>query len=463
MSGNRSEFEQGLAEMLLEDKENVQRVLESASEESIASTIRMGVEQGRQQVRRRKSRLAVHMTASAVIVLVLLTACIRVSPAFAELVREIPGLTGVVELIKGDTTLTSAINHEFIQPVNKSVSKNGYTLTVDGVMADQQRIVIFYTADGQGVSEDMDITDYKVTDGYGEPLEALIGSSYYAIGHTELEKDDATSIHDMMDIMLGEGVPVPGVIRFSLKLGGEWHEVDIPVDHSRFEELREEITLNKEFEVGGQRFLIEKALVTPLQASVTIRREPDARIRANSFIKLALVDEKGRRWETKGGFGMLDDGTTTLTFQSNYFEKPEHLRLVADGLLLSLKDQKFVINTETGDTLETPDDRIRLTNVQSSSSAIELSIEATRLNELEQFYGYWLFDHKAVFHDASGTEYTLLDHDGTQSTSRGDADGSGFMYEAYYSIPNKPYKQPLTFELYQYPGYVEEPVNVVIK
>ncbi|ACS98834.1 hypothetical protein Pjdr2_0154 [Paenibacillus sp. JDR-2] len=464
MSGNKPELEQGLDPFLREDKARVQRILEYASDESFAAAVRIGVQQGRQQLKRRKrSRLTLQMAAAAACVLVLLTACIRVSPAFAELVREIPGLNGVVELIKGDSTLTSAMNHEFIQPVNQSQSKNGYTFKVDGIMADQQRIVIFYTAEGPEVSKGANSTEYKIADGNGDPLEAMIGSNYYSIGKTGTEPDTANRIHDMIDIMLVDGVPVPSEIRFSLKLGGEWHEVDIAVDRSRFEQLKEDITLNKTIDIGGQKFIIEKALVTPLQASVTIRKVPDSRMRANHFIQLALVDEKGRRWETKGGFGMLDEGTTTLTFQSNYFEKPQHLRLVADGLLLSPKGQKFVINTETRETLETPDDRIQLANVQVTASGIKLSIEAKRLSEPEQGYGYWLLNYKALFHDATGAEFMLKDSDGIQSSSRGNADGSGGTYEAYYTIPDKPYKQPLTFELYQYPGYVEQPVNVVIK
>jgi hypothetical protein len=464
MSGNRTEFEQGFSELWLEDKAKVQQVLVDSPEESIASAIRMGVEQGRRQVKgRKRSRLLFQMAVAIAGILVLLTACIRVSPAFANLVREIPGLNGVVQLIKGDSTLTNAINHEFIQPVNKSDSKNGYTFTVDGIMADQQRIVIFYTAEGPDKNDLSHIAEYKITDGNGKSLEALIGSSYSNIGQQELEADKSTGIQDMIDIMLAEGVEVPDVLKFSLKLGGEWHEVDITIDRSRFEAMREEIMVNRAFEVGGQRFVMEKALITPLQASVTLRKEPDSQFRANNFIKIALIDEKGRRWETKGGFGMLDDGTTTLTFQSNYFEQPKKLRLVADGLLLSPKGQKLVVNTETGETVKTPDDRIRLTNVHKNSSNIELSIEATNLSGPEQGYGYWLLDHKAVFHDASGSEYTLMDRNGTQSSYRGNAEGTGFIYEAYYTIPNKPYKQPLTFELYQYPGYVEEPVNVVIK
>lgn len=466
MSGNSTELEKELYEFFSEDKKKVNREIDEVTELSLSSAIRLGVERGQQQGRRRNSgRITIKMTAAVVCVFVLLTACIRVSPAFAELVREIPGLNGAVELIKGDKTLTNAMNHEFIQPVNKSDSKHGYTLTVDGIMADHQRMVVFYTTTGPDVSKDARNPEYKITDGNGGHLEAAIGSNYYSIGKTasELESDKATSTHDMLDIMFVEGVPVPDVVKFSLKLGGEWHEIDITVDHSRFEELSEEIALNKTIEIGGQRFILEKALITPLQATVTIRREPDAKIRANSFIQLALMDEKGRRWETKGGFGMLDDGTTTLTFQSNYFEKPSELRLVADGLRMSPKGKKFVINTETGETLETPDDRIHLANVQKTSQGMGLSIEARHLKSFEQGYGYWLLDHKAVFHDASGTAYTLLEHDGTQSSLRGDADGSGVTYEAYYTIPDKPYKQPLTFELYQYPGYVEEPVNVVIK
>ncbi|NIK72432.1 DUF4179 domain-containing protein [Paenibacillus sp. BK720] len=463
MSGNKPEFDQ-ILDQLLQDKAEVQRMLEHTSEESFSAAVKIGVEKGRQQLKRRKRRrLTLQMAVAAACVLVLLSACIRVSPAFAELMREIPGLNGVVELIQGDSTLTSAMNHEFIQPVNKSVSKNGYTLTVDGIMADQQRLVIFYSREGQDVNDDIKPIDYKITDSSGNELKGLIGWGYSLIGKTESEIKDMTNIRDRMDITLSDGIKMPDAIRFSIKLGGAWQDIDIAINHKQFDQMREEIPVNQTFKVADQRFTVEKALITPLQATVIIRREPDAKIRANSFMRLALVDEKGRRWETKGGFGMLDDGTTTLTFQSNYFEKPEHLRLVADGLLLSPKGQKFVINTETGETLETPDDRIQLTNVQVTASGVKLSIEAKRLSEPEQGYGYWLLNYKALFHDATGAEFNLKEGDGVQSSSRGNTDGSGGSYEAYYTIPDKRYKQPLTFELYQYPGYVEQPVNVVIK
>ncbi|GLX71319.1 DUF4179 domain-containing protein [Paenibacillus glycanilyticus] len=464
MNGNRSEFEQRMINSLQADKEKANQESGQVSEESMASAIRFGVEYGRQHSRNRKrSRVTIQMGVAAACVLVLLTACIRVSPAFAELMREVPGLNGVVELIKGDQTLENAMSHDFLQPVNKSVSDNGYTLSVEGIMADQQRLVIFYTREGPDVNDNISPIDYKITDSNGNELKGLISWGHSFIGKTESEIKDMTSVSDRMDITLSDGIVMPDVVTFSMKLGNEWLAMDIVVDHRRFEQLEEQITVNRTFEVGGQTFTLEKTLITPLQATVTIRREPDDNIRVNSFIRLALLDEKGRRWETKGGYGMLDEGTTTLTFQSNYFEKPKHLRLVADGLMLSPKGQKLVINTETGKTLETPDDRIQLANVQQTTEGIKLTIEVSRLKQLEENYGYWLFEYKGKFHDRSGTEYPLVEFDGAQSSSRGNADGTGGTYEAYYNIPDKPYKQPLTFELYQYPGYVEQPVDVVIK
>ncbi|GMK48816.1 hypothetical protein PghCCS26_59460 [Paenibacillus glycanilyticus] len=462
MSGNKPELEQGMDQLLQEDKAAVQRILNQASDESFAAAVRIGVQKGRQQLKRRKrSRLTLQMATAAACILVLLTACIRVSPAFAELMREIPGLNGVVEMIKGDRTLTSALNHEFLQPVNKSISKNGWTLTFDGIMADQQRIVIFYTKEGPNVNTDIRPSDFKITDQNGKEVIGLINWGPYISGVTESEVNDKTEVHERMDITLSNGMVMPDEIKFSMKHDEDWLEIDVTVDHKRFEEMVEEISINRTFEVSGQRFTLERALITPLQASLTIRREPNEKMRANQFIKMALVDEKGHRWETKGGFGMLDDGTTTLTFQSNYFERPKHLSLVADGLLLSPKGQKFVINTVTGQTLETPDDNIRLKSVHSDLEGVHLTIEASHLDNMEIGYGYWLLEYKGKFSDLSGGIYTIQDYTG--GSTMGDGSRSEGTYEAYYTIPNKPYKQPLTFELYQYPGYVEQPVNVAIK
>ncbi|GGG67808.1 DUF4179 domain-containing protein [Paenibacillus radicis (ex Gao et al. 2016)] len=448
------EAEKGWEEVLQalrNDREQLEQEQHEPSDEKLDAAILTGLKLGsKRSVRMKRRRFGLQMLVSAVCIFMLLTAFIRVSPAFAAILRDIPGFSGFVNLIENDTTLRSAINNEFIQPVNKSDSRNGYTLTVSGIMADDQRVVILYTGTGPGVTKNTEIKEYVIQDGDGEKIVGSIAWSHIA------ERKEGAAMYDTFDIVMGEGHQVPQTIHLEVNLEGQWLIVDIPVDHSRFANLKETIPLNKDFEVGGQRFTLRKAVITPLQISIDVQTDSSNVKKSNSFIKLALVDEKGRRWDTKGGFGMLDDGMT-IHFQSNYFEKPKKLYLVADGLLLSERNKKFVINTDIGETLETPESRFQLKSAVSGS----LTVSLLNLAEPETGYGYWFFDYGATFRDASGKIYKLLDKDGTQYSWRPTETGSDA--EAYYEIPLADYVQPLTFDVYQYPGYVLEPIHIEIK
>lgn len=439
------------------DREQIQLQLEQMPEQRLDHVIRNGLEQGRKRtkaVRRRK--ISIQLLASALCVLLLLTAFVRQSPAFAAMLRDIPGFSGFVELIEGDKTLWNAMNNEFIQPINRSDSKNGFTLTVNGIIADEQRVVILYTGEGPGITNESYIKNYKLTDENGESVEAMIGSSYPI---NEYGKESI--LYDKIDIVMGEGNPVPRIIQFSAQLGEEWLEVEVPIDHSRFEELSEKITVDQTFQVGGQSFTLKEAVISPLQVSLKLESDPANTMRANTFIALALVDEKGRRWESKGGFGAPSDKEWGSHFHSSYFEKPKKLTLVADGLMLSEKGKTFVVNTDTGETLRTPDNRITLKDVQQTGKNIKLTVELLNLDKIEGTYGYWFFDHKATFRDADGKTNQLVDGDGTVSSWRYTETGS--TAEIYYTIPKGDYKQPLTFDVFRYPGYVLEPINVIIK
>ncbi|MFF2092671.1 DUF4179 domain-containing protein [Paenibacillus sp. NPDC058174] len=436
---------------LRNDRQQLEHERNEPSDVELDAVIKTGLKLGgKRLVRMKRRRLGLQMLVSAICVFMLLTAFIKVSPAFAAMLRDIPGFSGFVKLIESDTTLQSAINNEFIQPVNKSDSKNGYTLTVSGIMADDQRVVILYSGTGPGVTKNTQVKKYVIQDEHGKEIVASIGWSHFA------ENEEVGAMYDKFDIVMGDGHPVPQTIHLEVNLEGQWLAVDIPVDHSRFENLKEIIPLHKDLEVGGQHFTLKKAIITPLQISIDVETDPSNVKKSNGFIKLALVDEKGRRWDTKGGFGMLDEGMT-IHFQSNYFEKPKKLYFVADGLLMSERNKKFVINTETGETLETPDSRFQLKSAAGGS----LTVSFSDLDETETGYGFWFFNYGATFRDASDKTYKLLDKEGTQYSWRPTETGSDA--EAYYEIPVADYVQPLTFDVYQYPGYVLEPIHIELK
>lgn len=437
---------------LQNDRERVELELEHMPEFSLDQAISKGFVQGRKReslLRRR--RFGIQMLATVVSIFLLLTTFVRVSPAFASMLRDIPGFSGFVELIEGDTTLWRAVNNEFLQPVNLSDSKNGYTLTVDGIIADEGRVVILFSGVGPNVNKNTEIKDYKLKDENGDDLVAAI-SGFYA---PDDEGDQVAIMHDTLDIMMGDGNSVPKIIRFETLLEGQWLAVDIPVDHNKFKGMKEVIPVNSGFVVGGQQFTVTEAVITPLQVKVHLQTDQRNSKRSNSFIKLALVDEMGRRWESTGGQGTTDDAESVIIFQSTYFEKPEKLTLVADGLLLSEKGKKLVINTKTGETIETPDSRISL---ESDPTSRDITIKLSNLDEVESHYGYWILEHDAKFQDAEGKTYQLQDN-GSSWRSSGTT-STGFLY---YTLPIGDYKQPLTFDVYQYPGYVLEPVNVIIK
>lgn len=439
------------------DRERVDTAMERLPEAALDEAIRRGLEQGRKRARRgRRNRLSLIMSVSALCMILLLTAFVRVSPAFAAVVRDIPGLSGFVELIEGDKSLLAALDNEFIQPVNVSVEKNGYKLTVDGIMADEGRLVILYSAEGPGVMDQSEINSYKLLDENGHEVRGGIYSSHFPSGDSE---NAGTTLRDYIDAVMVENGKLPQRIRFSVKLQGEWLEAEFPVDHDRFKGKREALQLDKPFEIAGQRFTIKNAVITPLQVKLTIVSDPANEKRSNSFINMALVDEKGRRYMSKGGFGELDT-EMTIHFQSSYFEQPKELTLVAEGLYLSERNKTFVINTETGQTIAAPDQGIALESMEQTADGIDLRIGMADLDETDTGLGYTFFEHKGTFKDAGGKTYSILDRSGAQIEWSASGDTPAFYY---YRIPKAEYKQPLTFNVKQYPGYVLEPVSIPIK
>ena len=57
----------------------------------------------------------------------------------ANAVASIPGMEKFVDFIRDDKGLASAIENEYYQELNISSEKEGVTLTLDGVLADERR------------------------------------------------------------------------------------------------------------------------------------------------------------------------------------------------------------------------------------------------------------------------------------------------------------------------------------
>lgn len=428
--------------------------------EKLDEMIMSGISQAEKRSKRvRRKRTSLQIVAVALSMLVLLTAFVRISPTFAAIMKEIPGFSGFVQLVSYDRSLQSAIANEYIQLVNRSDERNGYKFTVNGVLADAQRVVLLYTAEGPGINEeDTTFLPYELKDENGGDIIAGIGSSHYF-----QETDDKDGgVQDYLDIMMSPGVPVPHEIQFKLEVGGEWLQVQVPINHDRFAEMTEVIHLNETIEVAGQRIEITKAVITPLQVSVTFKGDSDNTKRLNDFIDLELVDDRGRSYRTNSGMGDLDT-EIVRHFQSSYFQKPKSLTLRAKGLLMSERGMKVVVDTQQEKLIAAPDDRLKLTEVKRTDEAIDLIFELSQEDDPQSITrGINLFGFTGAIRDAEGKAYTItrgLSNDTIVFSQSGNMDRVTY----YYHIPNRSYKQPLTFEVDQYLGHSLKEITIPIK
>lgn len=447
------------------DKERLQSISDPNSNtelsEKIDKAMQNGLDQGKSRmIRHRKRRISVRLSAAALVILFMLTAFVRISPAFAVFMKEIPGFSRFVELVSFDQSLATAISNEYMQIVNKSDERNGYKLTVNGVIADSQRVVLLYTAEGPGINEeDTTFLPYEIKDGNGSSISAnIISSHYFREG-----EDENAGVQDYVDIMMSPGVSVPQEIQFKLEVGSEWLEVMVPIDHQRFEGMREEIQLNETVVVAGQRIHIKKAVMTPLQVSVTMEGDKNNSKRLNGLIQLELLDDRGRRYTTNMGMGDLDS-EITRHFQSAYFEKPQSLTLKAQGLLLSNRNLRVVIDIEREAMLTAPDSRLQLADVIKQEDAIDLKFILNQSDDPESVKrALSLFAYEGMVRDASGKTYPIKSSDSKGKKYASFFGGNMIEVEYYYHIPNAEYKQPLTLEVNEYLGHVLQDISVKIK
>lgn len=354
--------------------QNHDRAFPEELAERTDQAIAEGMKRGRRELERRQKRLRRRTGASLAIAL-LLVAClftIRVSPVFAAIVRDIPGLKAVVDLVKGwgDQGLELAADNDFVQPVSVSDEHDGIRLTVQGVIADDQRLVIFYE------------------------VKAAEGKRLARVTYPEVRRPD--------------GQNPEGVISY---------------DDPTAREEAPKGTLNGTIDV--------------------------------QFIDGAsMPDEVNLLMRAKGGFGQ-----DRIYFESPYFRQPKELYLEGSWFRALDKNRAIlVIDTDRGELIRAPDDNLKLANISRVGGRIKIVL-TLNITEPGDNMGYGLLVHDS-FTDASGKKYSKVDYSGVVASFTTAEPGKQTIT---FAIDEKDYKQPLTFNIYDYPNYIRQPYKIRIR
>lgn len=274
-------------------------------------------------------------------IIIMFIASIRISPVFASTVAKIPGFASLVEMITYDKGLEDIVENEYYEPLNISVTENDLTFTLEGIIADQTGMIIFYNLKAPyDISSIGQRGDVRIKQG-GQDLEAG-----YGMGGSTLE--ETMIVHSKVELNAPNGIDYsdPQFI-FEIQFQ-DMAETKFIVPFT----LMEPIAASKRYElndvvtIDGQALTVEYVVISPLRAEVAISVDEANDMQLLQFDDLRLVDETGEEWGNIrngiSGTGNIRKGKASYYIQSNYFRKPEQLTLQIGGVQALPKGEDYI-------------------------------------------------------------------------------------------------------------------------
>lgn len=253
-------------------------------------------------------------------------------------------------------TLESAIRNDYVQIINKSVEKNGYKITLNAVIADENKIMLLYTGTTSDGQEIYNVNSVWLTDavtgqsivdkngnrsGMGSHAEDSIytwlGKTIYPLDKNKAFPKEVVANFQIASVDPGMlAKPKTGTnladMRYSDRL-----KVSFAIDPKFWEQKTEIVVINKPFMIDGHEVNLSQVELSPLSIVVKFTLsealKTDWEIRNEIFEKTpsTLISQVGKqKVENKsiGGSGS-EDGFIS-NFSSNVLDHPKSIRLKLD-------------------------------------------------------------------------------------------------------------------------------------
>jgi hypothetical protein len=399
--------------------------------------------------KRRKSRHRKWMVSvmTAAILLIGFFTSIRLSPAFADYVTNIPGMEKVVELIRGDKGKMLALENDYYEKIGVSQEENGITFTIDGAIADQDGLALFYSITSKEKQTELSTTNVKLKSldgGKADIGTASFGSPFYS------DKGE-TSFNDYFEFHFQSPLEAK---KFEIQVDVEGKtrvQFTLPFQLKKEIQAAKTYPLNKTVTFQGQKITFIDAKVYPLRAAIHVKMDHDNTKQILNFDDLRLVDENGEAWNK------INNGVTAskispdeaiVYLQSNYFKEPKELYLVLNKLQAVDKDEMFVVvDTQKQQILKQPKENY-FSSLKVTGDAIHFIFTPGKE------FNYFLFNRK-------------LDGNGEEISSSGGYSQSGFENGAMEIGVMMPAPQtqvnPISLELVYFPSWIKGDYKIRIK
>ncbi|HYK74059.1 MAG TPA: DUF4179 domain-containing protein [Pseudoneobacillus sp.] len=386
--------------------------------------------------------------AAAAVILIGFFTSIRLSPAFAGYITVIPGMEKVVELIRYDKGMMSAVENDYYQKLGVMEEKNGLKVIIDGAIADENGLVLFYSLKTNEKLKEIFIEKAEIESLDGENID-LSSASY---GSSHFSHEGEKYFHGTIDYFFKKPIKT-GEYALNLKLKGDIESsYSIPFTLSKEMKTKKIYEINKTVTIEGQKITFLTATVQPLRVAVHVKMDPNNTMKILDIQDLRLVDENGEAWNKNANgttASKISDDEQIIYLQSNYFRQPKELFLVLNKLQAVNKDEAFVVvDPEKQQILKQPKGEV-LSGVKVSGDHIDFTMKT------KGDFPYFLF---GKIKDVNGDEVNSE----TSYFNSGDGEKKG-MREFGVQIHNlHNQKGPLSFELSFFPSWIEGKVKVKI-
>jgi Family of unknown function (DUF5643)/Domain of unknown function (DUF4179) len=346
----------------------------SLSLEKIDQAIMIGFNKAKAKERKSKRKKnSIYSFIAAALLLIGLFSSIRISPVFASYISEIPGMEKIVDMIRDDKGRLAALKNKYYQEQGVSDTNEGLTVTIDGTIADEKGIVLFYTIESKEKIKDIMFDNVKVSAKDGTVLDEAFSS--FGDAHLLETKEDTFS----GEIEYFFEVPIePKEYIVELKIKEK--EFTIPFTLKEFKE-KKEYPIHQTMELEGQKINVENITIYPLRAAVKLKMDPSNKKQILQLDDLRLVDENNEVWGkiTNGITAFGDkDSYQEIYLQSNYFKEPKELYLVLNSAQAIDKDNAvIVVDTEKLEILKQPAGN-KLSNVRKEHGQLVFDLHVEK-------------------------------------------------------------------------------------
>ncbi|QOS80490.1 DUF4179 domain-containing protein [Paenibacillus sp. JNUCC31] len=252
-------------------------------------------------------------------------------------------------------TIASAINNGYVQLVNRSVKSGIYQLTVNAVMADENKMIVLYTAQTDASQEIYSVPKTSMVNGMTNQSLGYSGISslytpngkYTLYGRSTVEMDGDTPLPEQVRFDFRISSVVPDLLADTNKVKKDTKyqfskpmEVSFDLDPKFSVSKTEKIKLNQLFTIGGHKVMLSEAEVSPLVTRVRFIYEPGQKMDYKTKISISdmvspteiiSTTKDGQKTKLSRVSGNGTEDGMTYSFSSNLLDDPQSLVLKLHG------------------------------------------------------------------------------------------------------------------------------------